>query len=270
MVSMVTRSRKWRWTSAAARRIIERGRPATTVEEAIHVTASRLLDGVPYPPTDLDVLKDRLNVTSVEPMARMPISGELRKRDGGFVIVYSSSLAPVRRRFTIAHELGHAVFESTGPNCPRYGRELERICDLLAAEFLMPREIFIARAGENLHPGGVLRLAREFETSVMATALRCQQLMGVSIFQVEAAKVSWGYGAIRRQRDLQADAHGFRDAITRAMRGVNGEQIVFVRQRPSMLHWVCLRGNQRALFVLQGENSRKSVTQRDDPLYCGR
>ena len=254
---MATRLRKKRWTSAAASRIIEQSRSATTVEEAIHVTASRLLDGVSCPPTDLDVLKDRLNVASVEPMARLPISGELRKRDDGFVIVYSSSLTSARRRFTIAHELGHAVFESTGPNCPRYGRELERICDLLAAEFLMPRKLFIARAGKSVDPARVLELARDFGTSVMATALRCQQLFGASIFHVEAARVSWGYGAIRLDRDLQVDAYGFGDAITRAMQGEIGEQIVFVKQRRSMLRWVCLRGEQRALFVLQRENSRE-------------
>ena len=259
MVSMATRWKKRRWTSAAARRIVEQSRSAATVEEAVHATASRLLDRVSCPPTDLDVLKNRLNVTSVEPIGSLPISGELRKRRDGLVIVYSASLSPARRRFTIAHELGHAVFESTGPNCPRYGRELERICDMLAAEFLMPREVFVARAGKSLHPERVLKLARDFGTSVMATALRCQQLLGASVFQVETARVSWGYGTIRRERDLQADAHGFQDAITRAMRGDVGEQMVFVDRRNFRLQWICLRGEQRALFVLQSENSRRPV-----------
>lgn len=263
---MASRSKKRRWTSAAARRILEQSGSATTVEEAIYVTALRLLDGVSCPPTDLDVLKDRLNVTSVESAPRLPISGELRKRGDGLVVVYSSSLSLPRRRFTIAHELAHAVFESTGPNCPRYGRELERICDMLAAEFLMPRDVFIARAGERLHPGRVLTLARDFGTSVMATALRCQQLLGASIFQVEATRVVWGYGAIRRDRDLQIDAHGFRDAIVRAMRGDIGEQIVFVKQRQSKLQWVCMRGAHRALFVLHHKNRRDALDRRFDTL----
>ena len=254
---MATRWRKKRWTSAAARRIIGQSCSATTVEEAVYVTASRLLDGVSCPPTDLDVLQSRLNVISVEPIARLPISGELRKRSDGLVIVHSSTLSLGRRRFTIAHELGHAVFESTGPNCPRYGRELERICDMLAAEFLMPRDIFVARAGKGLHPGQVLKLARDFGTSVMATALRCRQLLGASVFQVDAGRVSWGYGAIRRDGDLRADAYGFREAITRAMRGEVGEHMVFVRQRPSLLRWICFRGERSGLFVLQGEDRGK-------------
>ena len=254
---MATRwkKKKKRWTSAAARRIIEQSPSATTVEDAVRDTATRLLAGVSCPPTDLDALKDRLNVTSVQAMQRLPVSGELRKRDDGLVVVYSSSLSAPRRRFTIAHELGHAVFEGTGPNAPRYGRELERICDLLAAEFLMPHDIFVARAGkESLHPGQVLKLAGAFGTSVMSTALRCQQLLGISVFQVEDARVSWGYGAIRRERDLQVDAFGFGDAITRAMQGDIGEQVVFVRQRTMILRWMRLRGQRRALFVLQREN----------------
>lgn len=250
MVNMGTRARKRRWTSAAARRIIVQSGSATTVEEAVYVVASRLLEGVSCPPTDLDVLKDRVNVKAVEPKARLPISGELRKGDEGLVVVYSSSLSPARRRFTIAHELGHAVLEGTGPSCPRFGRELEEICNLLAAEFLMPRELFVTRAGKWPHPRQVLGLARDFGTSVMATALRCQQLLGTSVFQVEGARVAWGYGAIRRWQDLQTDAQGFRDAITRAMRGDIGEAMVFVRRRRARLRWVCLRGEQRALFVL--------------------
>ena len=257
---MAGRASKRRWTSAAARRIIEQSGSATTVEEAVCATASRLLDGMSCPPTDLDVLRERLNVVAVEPMARLPISGALRRREDGLVIVYSSSLTPARRRFTIAHELGHAVFEGTGPNCPRYGHELERICDLLAAEFLMPREIFMARAGERLYPGEVLGLAREFGTSVMATALRCQQLLGLSIFQVEGARVSWGYGAIRRDQHLQADPHGFGDAIAQAMGGGKGEAMVFVKGRRTLLRWVCLRGQQRALFVARPERGRRVVT----------
>ena len=125
----------------------------------------------------------------------------------------------------------------------------------------MPREMFMARAGRSLDPRQVLWLARDFGTSLMATALRCQQLLGVSIFQIEGARVAWGYGAIRRERDLQADAYGFGDAITRAMRGDIGEGMVFVKQRPATLQWVCLGKEQCALFVLQRQNNRRPVTE---------
>lgn len=249
MVNMATLRKGRRWTSAAARRIIAQS-GCGSVEEAVEVTASRLLAGVSCPPTDLEVLMGRLGVTRLEPRHRLPISGELRKEGDGLLIVYSATLSPTRRRFTIAHELGHAVFEGTGPNCPRHGRELERICDMLAAEFLMPRAVFLTRAGENLRPGQVLGLARDFGASVMATAVRCRQLLGASVFHVEERRVTWGYGAVERQRDLQSDLGGFGDAISRAMEGEHGEQAVFVGQRPARLEWVCLQRGRRALFVL--------------------
>ena len=255
-MKMATRRKKRRWTSAAARRIIAHSGCAS-VEDAVEVTASRLLHGVPCPPTDLKVLMGRLGVTGLEGKRRLPISGELRKHDAGLVIVYSATLSPARRRFTIAHELGHAVFEKTGRNCPRHGRELERICDLLAAEFLMPRTVFLARTGDDLRPGQVLGLARDFGTSIMATALRCQQLVRASVFHVEEGRVSWGYGVVRGQRDLQSDARGFGDAIGRAMEGASGEEAVFAGQRPARLEWVCLQGGRRALFVLKQERLRR-------------
>ena len=223
----------------------------------MEVTATRLLAGVSCPPTDLDMLMGRLGVTGLEAKRRLPISGELRKERAGLLIVYSATLSPTRRRFTIAHELGHAVFEGTGPNCPRHGRELERICDLLAAEFLMPRAVFLARTGDDLRPGQVLGLARDFGTSVMATALRCRELLQASVFHVEDARVSWGYGAVERQRDLQSDSGGFGEAIGRAMEGERGQQSVFVRQAPARLEWVCLRGGRRALFVLKQRRVRR-------------
>ena len=114
-----------------------------------------------------------------------------------------------RRRFTIAHEFGHAVFEQTGPNCPRHGVELEKICDMLASEFLMPSEVFRTRLNLSIHPTEIFRLAREFGTSIAATSVRCTQLLGVSVFQVNDAEFEWGFGAIRRKSDLNS----YRDAL---------------------------------------------------------
>ena len=88
----------------------------------------------------------------------------------------------------------------------------------------------------------------------MATALRCQQLLGVSVFQVKEARVSWGYGAIRGDRDLSS---GLRVDLGMPSLGQCGvtlsdQTIVLVKGRRAMLQWVCLR-DHRALFVLRRE-----------------
>src|SRR6266487_2639897 len=101
------------WKSAAARRLLSLAGSTRSVEEAISIIASRLLHGVSCPPTDLEAIMPRLNVTRCEADADLPISGELRKDTDGLRIVVSAHLSPARRRWTIAHELGHAVFETT-------------------------------------------------------------------------------------------------------------------------------------------------------------
>ena len=244
-------NKRYRWTSAAAKRILKLAGDPRTVEEAVQVVATRLLQGVPCPPTDLEALKYGLSVNSFEAIPDLPISGELRKDGDGFKVVYSARLSPGRKRFTIAHELGHAIFETTGPNCPRYGNELERICDMLAAELLLPRKIFAAHIGSDIGPVRIYELARDFETSVMATALRCFHLFGISVFQVENANVAWGYGVVRQQRDMRPDMSGFQAAITQAMDGIPGEASVLLRGSAQVLRWVGTPGQRRALFVLQ-------------------
>jgi hypothetical protein len=121
---------------------------------------------------------------------------------------------------------------------------------MLASEFLMPRVVFEERLGNTVAPEHIYQLARDFGTSVMATALRCRRLRGTSIFQVEDAQVVWGYGQVRRQQDLRDDPDGFESAITQAMNGNSGEQSVWLRQSGQILRWVCSRGQRRALFVL--------------------
>src|SRR6266436_7418175 len=118
---MHTKQRHWK--SAAARRIAELAGNPPNLEEAVTIIADRLLEGISCPPTDLEALKTRLNVKEFESVTGLPIAGELRRDGDTFKIVYATSLSRGRRRFTIAHELSHAVFETTGAKCPRFGRE---------------------------------------------------------------------------------------------------------------------------------------------------
>jgi hypothetical protein len=184
----------------------------------------------------------------------LPISGELRKDGDAFKVVFSASLSAGRRRFTIAHELAHAIFETTGPNCPRYGRELERMCDMLAGEILLPRKIFSDHVGSVIQSASIYQLARDFDTSLMATSLRCCQLFGVSIFQVEKGRIAWGYGIIRNHRDVQLGGDVFEAAIIQSMEGAKGRVPVFIRGYEHILEWTPVPRQHRALFVLQPAN----------------
>jgi hypothetical protein len=99
----------------AARKLIELSGGANTIEKAIEAIVSKLLEAVPFPPTELGVLAKLLGVVDIcdESLAG---SGELRRLKNGFQIVCSADLDAGRRRFTIAHEIGHVVLPSCGTN----------------------------------------------------------------------------------------------------------------------------------------------------------
>lgn len=184
----VMRPRKWK--SAAARRIC-RFTGLAHVEDAVVEVARRLLDGVQTCPTDLDAIFSRLDIEECIIDPDMLVSGELRRGDQGFVVACSPHEPQRRRRFTIAHELGHAFFEKTGPYVPHHGRELECICDRIATEILIPQaELHKAvRAPVTLREVG--RLAKMFDASITTTALRCWDLFDVTVGQFEDDEISW-------------------------------------------------------------------------------
>src|SRR5580698_50481 len=119
------------WTSAAARRIISAAGGHCTVEEAVVQVVGVLRQDAEGDPVSLEKVAEQLGIISIE-SDDIAVSGELRRDGDSLRIAYASGLSTPRRRFTIAHELGHAFFERSGPGCPRRGKELERICDLFA------------------------------------------------------------------------------------------------------------------------------------------
>jgi hypothetical protein len=149
-----------KWKSAAARRLLALA-PADTIPDAVHVVVSRLLEGVHCPPTNLEELGLRLNVRRIR-YENLPVAGALVRVDDGFEILCSSAAANGRQQFTIAHEIAHAIFESTGPRCPQAGGELERLCDIRNgnpdATVAVPEDV---RPGgyyfKSVRPGPVLR-----------------------------------------------------------------------------------------------------------------
>jgi len=242
-----------RWQSAAARRLLAIAGNPSTVKEAVRIVVGKFLENVDCPPTNLEEIQIRLDVKHIE-TEDLPFSGELRRGKDGFTIVLAKHLSPSRRRFTIAHELGHAILATTGPHCPRFGSELERLCDMLATEMLMPRVLFTRLAQESFSISRVWDLARVFGTSLTATALRGAELMGCSAFEIEGDKISWGYGFVRKG-SLTALDHDLQLAVRSARGSEVGESKVYVWdqkwQGDCKLEWASPKGSRRTLFLLQ-------------------
>jgi hypothetical protein len=240
------------WKSAAAKRLLRLAEPAKSVPEAVNCVVSRLLEGIPCPPTDLERLARRVNIQDIR-FEDLPISGELRLVGNSFEIVCSSSISAGRRQFTIAHEIGHAIFEMTGPRCPQTGDELERLCDMLATEILMPKKVFMERSGTRVSISDLFQLAKIFKTSLAATAIRSAELRGVSVFEVDEQRIRWGCGVIKKGSLASLDS-ALQPALREALSGQSGQDELYMAIRSDLRKWKMEyrpTGRDRALVLLQ-------------------
>jgi Zn-dependent peptidase ImmA (M78 family)/DNA-binding XRE family transcriptional regulator len=141
------------------------------------------------PVGDMDAVCELLGVTvyraELGADLTKTISGAfLRHEEIGFALLVNLEMTPGRRRFTIAHELAHALFHSvdnrylvsTAAKNPR-----ERFADAFAGEFLMPTE-GIRRVMEEQafgprieDPTEVIHLQRFFGVSYITALVRLRQ-----------------------------------------------------------------------------------------------
>jgi Zn-dependent peptidase ImmA (M78 family)/DNA-binding XRE family transcriptional regulator len=135
--------------------------------------------------SDMDAVAELLGITvfraALGSDLKQAISGAfLDHKKVGFSILVNIEMTPGRRRFTMAHEVAHALFHSR----ERYvvsrptGSPKERFADLFAGEFLMPTE-GIRRVMEELRVGPrittaaeVIHLQRYFNVSYWSALVR--------------------------------------------------------------------------------------------------
>ncbi len=128
----------------------------------------------------------------------------LRKKKNGIIHIRKGIVPEGRRRFTIAHELGHwelhekySQFLCDAEDMRDYGRSaLEVEANHFAAELLMPASHFRAaceKAEPSLHL--IESLSAEFETTLTATAIRFADTTRrkVVIVWFEGGIIRWSY-----------------------------------------------------------------------------
>ena len=237
-----------KWKSAAARRLRDMA-GVDSIDEAVPLVVAEVLAGIQCPPTDLAALCARLNVTAVVDDDNIPVLGELRRENDAFTILCAVGQSSVRRRFTIAHELAHVLFEATGPRAPRVGADLERLCDMLAAEILMPRSVFEAAMNSStLDASFVKRLASRFQTSLTATVLRCAELSSLSVVCIQDGRRKWSRGPAR------LDAYQLKHLVKQLIDGEPGDRLVAIERSGTAdfyrAHWIRTIGDRTGLVLL--------------------
>ena len=124
----------------------------------------------------LDALARKLGVRRII-LQNLPFEGGLfRLPDGELVIKLNSGSSFVRRRFTLAHEIGHLLLDTIPAHrsTHRHDEALERTCDLIAAELLMPTaeaSAFIRGLGPP-SPRKLSDIASKYAVSIQTAAIR--------------------------------------------------------------------------------------------------
>ncbi|MEX1253824.1 MAG: ImmA/IrrE family metallo-endopeptidase [Dehalococcoidia bacterium] len=156
--------------------------------ETIREAVNRLLDAarVSEPPVDLVQLAKLQGINSIRHRKMKRTLGMVKEGQDGSLTMLLNSRQPLRERFTMAHEIAHTIVDRMGDKpatvvlaarTPRRGTALERLCDQIAAELLMPYEMFTqSMQGEGVSLNTVERLARTYEASLQSTALRMGEL----------------------------------------------------------------------------------------------
>jgi len=116
----------------------------------------------------------------------MKVEGCLIPCDGDFIVELRKDRPYERTNFTCAHELGHTFFYESVPSIkyrtmtnsqPHHDPEEERLCNIAAAELLMPSDVFRKIARDYCaSPQSLQLIARTFESSLIATAVRLLNL----------------------------------------------------------------------------------------------
>ena len=155
-------------------------RTTTLIEAKAKVVTEFRLHGMANP-VPLDDLAKRWGVVSIIE-DDISSDGLLLSGRRGFTIVLNQSKSKARRRFSVAHELGHLLSYKCGVSASSNSLDPdpkeERLCDAIAAEILMPRLSFEEDAWmEGWSLRSLRTLSREYETSVPATARRMIELM---------------------------------------------------------------------------------------------
>lgn len=168
------------WTHASVRKLESKNPVHTICSKAQTLSLEAMQAGWSGPPFDPAKLADILGVRVV-PKEEVADARIVPLPEDEFQIEFNPNKPKARVRYSIAHELAHTLF----PDCNEAVRlraskgeqsgdewQLEMLCNLAAAEFLMPIASFPELGREDLTIERVLDLRKQFDVSTEAVLLR--------------------------------------------------------------------------------------------------
>jgi O-acetyl-ADP-ribose deacetylase (regulator of RNase III) len=207
MEKAVARSQGIQWTNKSVLKLAKGDDPIAVIEKRARDLVLRARDagwsGPPFNPVAVaDLLKIPVEANASVPDARI-ISREKR-----LIIQFNPTQARARVRFSIAHEIAHALFDDVADEIRNRGGsrsssddwQLEVLCNLAAAEFVMPAGSM--PSSEELPPIEELMVRRkEFDVSAEAFLIRATKMTNEPIVMFCASAVQADAEPVRYRID---------------------------------------------------------------------
>jgi hypothetical protein len=172
------------WTHPSVLRFAQNEDPIQTVmQKARNVVLEAMEAGWKGPPFDPFALARIRNLGTI-PQEDVN-EARLIQRGGRMEVEYNPLKPRTRIRYSVAHEIAHTLFSDCAEKIrhrksPQPDRkddwQLEMLCNLAAAEFLMPIGSFSDFQASKLSIDQIMRWRREFEVSTEAMLLRTLSL----------------------------------------------------------------------------------------------
>lgn len=200
-----------RWKNSSVKLLAGDQNPVTVIIDRARVVVREALDrGWSGPPFDPRALASMLGIPVVASAdvrdARTVPTGDAP----GMVIEFNPNRSPGRVRYSLAHELAHTLF----PDCAEQVRdrarhmdvgasdwELEALCNIAAAEFVMPVAAFPTTDASQMTFEQLLDLRREWDVSTESLLIRAVQVSSRARAVFTAARLEDGVNAGRFRID---------------------------------------------------------------------
>jgi Zn-dependent peptidase ImmA (M78 family)/O-acetyl-ADP-ribose deacetylase (regulator of RNase III) len=173
-----------RWTNSSVRNFASDKNPVEVMEARIRSVVLRAMDeGWSGPPFDPVELARVLNLP-IEARGDIPDARTIPRKQG-LVIEYNPLRPRARVRFSIAHEIAHSLFPDCADTIRNRGGnaepesddwQLEMLCNIGAAELLMPAGELPPFDYSNLSIGYLVELRKRFDVSTEAILVRTSKL----------------------------------------------------------------------------------------------
>lgn len=169
-----------KWTNPSVKKLAGDDDPVRAItKRAREIVLDAIDKGWSGPPFDPLSLSDLLNLRAV-PRSDVRDARIVPEGDG-VCIEYNPSRPRGRVRYSIAHEIAHTLFpdfqEQVRNRASRHEMkgddwQLETLCNIAAAEFLMPIGSLGGFSQQDLNIDRVLQLRKEYDVSTEAVLLR--------------------------------------------------------------------------------------------------